>query len=718
MHRIMVVDDETIITMQLEKRLTSMGYEVSGAAFSGESAVDMAQRLRPDLILMDIVMPGQLDGIDAAEAIKAEQDIPVIFLTAYTDEQFIERAKHVEPFGYIVKPYHERELKAAIEVALYKKEVEQRLRESEERFRTVADFTYDWEYWIGPDGNHIYVSPSCERITGYGVDEFLNNPALLEAITHPDDRPIISRHFQEELESDEVLHYDFRIITRSGRESWISHFCQPAYSADGRFLGRRVSNRDTTKRKWAEEALRKSEERFKEMADLLPTVLCEMDMNLQVTYTNKIALETFGCSQDDIDVGINAMDWVHPDDREKAEKHIKRIIDQGVKFDSVEYRILSKDGSEIVALVTCAPMYRDGKLVGIRASMIDITEQKRLEARLLEARKMEAIATLAGGIAHDFNNALSVVNRNIELLKMDLADHENIDGYVESMLSSVRRMADLTNQFLAYAGGGKYTSKNISLSDFVKDIVPLIQRTIDPLVRVEKDLPDDISNIEADLTQMQMVLLAVIENAAEAIEGPGCIKITTRNEEIDEEFAEHHADLKPGRYVCLTAEDDGKGMDEKTRTRIFEPFFTTKCRGRGLGMAAVYGIVKNHGGWISVDSELGKGTVCHVYLPAVEGQAKEAKEQKTELARGRGTILVVQGQEGVMNTTRAILERVGYCVLGANSGMEAINIAKTFDGDIDLAILDIQLPDMRGKSAYTFIKDARPNLKVIVCSML
>lgn len=718
MPKTMIVDDEAIISMQLEKHLTTMGYEVIGAATSGEESIKMAKRLRPDLILMDIVMPGQLDGIDAAEAIKAEQDIPVIFLTSYAEEELIQRAKHVEPFGYIVKPYEERQLKAAMEVALYKKEIERRLRESEERFRTVADFTYDWEYWIGPDGNYIYVSPSCERVTGYGVNEFLNNSTLLEAITHPDDRPIISRHFQEALESDKVLHYDFRIITRSGRESWIGHSCQPVYDADGRFLGRRASNRDINKRKQAEEALRKSEERFKEMADLLPTIVCEMDMNLQVTYVNKVALETFGCSQDDIDVGINAMDWVHPDDREKAEKRIKQIIDQGVKLDSVVYRMLSKDGSEIVALVTCAPMYRDGKLVGIRASMIDITEQKRLEARLLEARKMEATATLAGGIAHDFNNALSVVSGNIELLKMDLADHENIDGYVEPMLNSVRRMADLTNQLLAYAGGGKYTSKNISLSDFVKDVVPLIQRTIDPLVRVEKDLADDIYNIEADPTQMQMVLSAVIENAAEAIEGPGCIKITTRNEETDEEFAEHHADLKPGRYVCLTVEDDGKGIDEETRTRIFEPFFTTKCRGRGLGMAAVYGIVANHDGCVWVESELGKGTVCHVYLSAVEVQEKEAKEQKTELARGTGTILVVQGQEGVMNTTRAILERLGYCVLGANSGMEAINIAKTFDGDIDLAILDIQLPDMRGKSAYTFIKEARPNLKVIVCSML
>ncbi len=220
---------------------------------------------------------------------------------------------------------------------------------------------------------------------------------------------------------------------------------------------------------------------------------------------------------------------------------------------------------------------------------------------------------------------------------------------------------------------------------------------------------------------MQMVLSAILANSNEAIEDAGLIRIAAENKDIDEDFTKEHPDLKPGSYVCLTIEDDGKGMDEETKNGIFEPFFTTKFQGRGMGMAAVYGIIKSHDGAITVDSEPGKGTAVRVYLPAISEESREQRRKaveqpEVEIAMGEGTILVIEDEELLVDLFRQILERLGYRVLLAETGKEAVEFAKTFDGQIDLALLDIKLPDMDGGRVYPLIMEARPDLKVIVCS--
>ena len=207
-----------------------------------------------------------------------------------------------------------------------------------------------------------------------------------------------------------------------------------------------------------------------------------------------------------------------------------------------------------------------------------------------------------------------------------------------------------------------------------------------------------------------------MNNSLEAIDGKGRIKIITSEEEVDEEFINHHPGLKPGPYVYLTVEDDGTGMDEETRRRVFEPFFTTKIQGRGLGMASAYGIIKNHDGWISVYSELGQGTVVRIYLPTVDFHVKEVKKPKIKPVKDGGTILVIEDDEIVLNVSRAMLEKMGYRVLEAKTGMDAVKTVKSFDGDIDLALLDVKLPDTEGDRLYPLIMKARPNLRVIVCS--
>jgi PAS domain S-box-containing protein len=351
------------------------------------------------------------------------------------------------------------------------------------------------------------------------------------------------------------------------------------------------------------------------------------------------------------------------------------------------------------------------------------SETKRLQTQVLESQIMEAIATLAGGVAHEFNNALMGIMGNIELLKMNFSEDEGIDKYLEAMKGSGHRMSRLTDQLLAYAQGGKYQPENLKLDDFVIETLPILGHDFSPTIRVETYFPKDITYIKADHTQMQMVLSAILANSNEAIEDEGLIKITAENKDLDEDFTKKYPglSLKPGPYVCLTIEDDGKGMDEETRSGIFEPFFTTKFQGRGMGMAAAYGIVKNHDGWISVDSELGKGTVVKIYLPAISAQSREqgakaGTQPEVELAMGEGTILVIEDEEPLVELFRQVLERLGYRVLQARTGKEAVELAKTFDGQIDLALLDIKLPDMDGGRVYPLIMEARPDLKVVVCS--
>jgi signal transduction histidine kinase/CheY-like chemotaxis protein len=343
-------------------------------------------------------------------------------------------------------------------------------------------------------------------------------------------------------------------------------------------------------------------------------------------------------------------------------------------------------------------------------------ERGRLERHLQNAQKMESIATLAGGIAHQFNNALSVIIGYIELLEMTLPVDIKMSKYIHPLKTSAQRMGNLTNQLLAYARGGKYQPKNISLSALVQDTLPLIKHNVDTATQMETDLADNVYHVNGDHVQLQTVLSAVVTNAAEAIESSGAIRITTANQEIDAEHANRSPGLKPGFYVCLTVEDNGKGMDADTSARVFEPFFTTKLQGRGLGMAAAYGIIKNHGGWIGIDSKLGEGTVARIYLPAVPRQETVPEESQAEPPAGTGTIMVVEDEEMLMEINRSILERIGYRVLEAKTGEEAIHIAKSYEGEIDLAILDMGLPDMEGRKVYKFIKECRPYLKVIVCS--
>jgi signal transduction histidine kinase/CheY-like chemotaxis protein len=343
-------------------------------------------------------------------------------------------------------------------------------------------------------------------------------------------------------------------------------------------------------------------------------------------------------------------------------------------------------------------------------------EKSRLSARLQQAQKMESIATLAGGVAHQFNNALAVIMGNLELIQMEELQNERIGLYIDPIGQAGQKMVQLTGQLLAYARGGKFQTQSIAAPAFVKETLRLVKHSIAPKVEIRTDLNKETDLIEVDLTQMQMLLAAILSNASEAMDGQGLISIRLNNTKIGQKACEDNPGLKPGNYVLLSITDNGRGMDEQTRERIFEPFFTTKFQGRGLGMAAVYGIVKKHGGFIYVDSVAGDGTTVSIYLKGTKSKPSVAEKVEAFEIQRSGTALIVEDEHLVMEVNRAIVEKLGYHVLEARTGKEAIALVKRYEGRIDFVLLDVILPDMDGSHIYPQLVEVRPEIKVIVCS--
>ena len=622
-------------------------------------------------------------------------------------------------FGEIITIDGEKRLLSIASDITDRKQAEEALRESENNLKQAQKVSHVGSWDLDVVTGTLYWSDETYRIYGFKPHEFVPTYEKFQAILHPEDHERVQKAVAAALSGATDYDIDFRFMRPDGQTGWIHCDGQVTHDGEGkpiRFFGTQI---DITERKQAEEALRENEAKYRRVSDNSPAVLYQFIMTpdgaFSFPYVSDAIVSIMGIPPEDVMKDPSKLlGMVHPEDQEMFREGIMKSAESLESF-PLTFRCM-KDGEVIwiEARGMPTPLTEGGMLWD--GFLLDITERKQMEEELLKAKKLESLGVLAGGVAHEFNNALMGVMGNIELLKMDLPEDERRDRYFEAMKDSSHRMSHLTDQLLAYAQGGKYQPKDLKLDDFVIQTLPILQHDLSPAVRLETHFSKDIPHIKADYAQMQMVLSAILANSNEAIEEEGLIRITAENEDLDEDFTKQYPGLKPGSYVCLTIEDDGKGMDEETKDGIFEPFFTTKFQGRGMGMAAVYGIVKNHDGRIYVESELGKGTTVRIYLPATEIEVEEPKKAEVEVIRGSGTILMIEDEDVVIEVTQAMLERLGYRVMVAKTGKDAIHITETFNGQIDLALLDIKLPDMEGGKVYPLIMEARPDLKVIVFS--
>ena len=473
---------------------------------------------------------------------------------------------------------------------------------------------------------------------------------------------------------------------------------------------------DITERKRTEEALRASEEKYRTVMESNPDPMVLYDVDGKVIYLNPAFTRVFGWSLEE-QAGKKMDSFVPEKNWPETKMMINKVAVSGETFSGVETRRYTKVGKTLNVSIS-GSCYRGNK-GNITASVInlrDITEQKRLEAQLQQSQKMEAIGALAGGIAHDFNNLLMGIQGRTSIILMHKDSSHPDFGHLREIEGYVGNAADLTKQLLGLARGGKYEVKPTDLNELIRKESRMFGRTKKEIVMREK-YEEDIWSVEIDRGQIQQVLLNLYINSWQAMPGSGNLYVETENVTLDENYVRPFS-VKPGRYVKISITDTGIGMDKAIQGKIFDPFFTTKemGRGTGLGLASAYGIIKNHGGFINVYSEKGHGSTFDIYLPASEKEVIEEKKPAGETLRGVETILFVDDEDMITETAEDLLELLGYNVLTAGSGKEAIEIYGENKEQIGIVILDMIMPDMSGGETHDRIKDINPKVKVLLSS--
>ena len=477
------------------------------------------------------------------------------------------------------------------------------------------------------------------------------------------------------------------------------------------------------KRRMAFEKMREQDEKYRLIIENIDEGFFEVDLAGNFTFFNNAVCRILGYSPEEL-IGMNNRQYTSAESAKRMFNTMNSIFQTGKPSKVNDFELMRRDGSAVTVELS-AYLMRDkaGNPVGFRGVVRDVSdkleaenEKHRLEFQLQQAQKMEAIGNLAGGIAHDFNNILMGMQGNASLMLLNLeTDHPHFEK-VKAIERYIESGAALTKQLLGFARGGKYEVR-------ATDINELIERTAHMFGRTKKEIRihthglTDIRNVEVDQSQIEQVLMNLFVNAWHAMPGGGDLSIETLDVEVDEAFVRPYR-IEAGPYVCISVSDTGTGMDRATQQRIFEPFFTTKelGRGTGLGLASAYGIVKNHGGFIEVESAPGKGAAFHIYLPATDKVIPDEIESIENLEMGTETILLVDDEQMIIEIGQEMLKALGYNVIPAMSGLEAIDMYQENGKAIDLVMLDMIMPEMSGGETFDRLKELDPDVKVLLCS--
>ena len=586
-------------------------------------------------------------------------------------------------------------------------------------YKLLAENIKDLIWIMDMNLNYTYISPSVEHIRGYTPEEAMQLP--LEQSTTPESLAKLMTTLEQELQTGAAGYenpsysqiVEFEVCCKNGSTIWMEGNMTFVRDASGKPVQIVGVAREISERKRAEQTSRKWTQIFESARWGVAVVTPDKYL---VELANPAFTALYGYTANDM-IGLSLMDLFPIPERGSAGHALADAAEDGHRrFESTQAR---SDGSTFPALLDVTTVKDDDDRISFFVIHTeDLSEHKRAEKAVRAAARMEATATLAGGISHDFNNIMMAVLGNASLARLELGDG-NIDS-ASRLLEEIERAAQkagaLSHQMLAYARGGKYQPRIMNLNDSVKDVLKVQERKFPRDLSFDVNLASDLACVSADPTQIAQLVLNLLTNAVEAVAEGGSVSITTGNETVDDSSSNRKPEQLPACYVTLTVSDTGTGMDEATMSRVFEPFFSTKDQGRGLGLAAVYGIVKHHDGHVSASSQKGRGAEFKVYLPAVEAQTNTRLPQKVQTCSGSETVLVVDDDDLVINATKGLLEHYGYHVLCASNGKEAVDLASSYEDEIQVAILDMGMPVMNGSDAFPLLMAAKPALKIIIAS--
>lgn len=596
-------------------------------------------------------------------------------------------------------------------------QIRRRLMESEQLFRLISENAADMIAVVDMEGRRLYNSKSYEHTLGYSPEE-LQRSSGFEQI-HPEDQERVRAASEEARRNGIGKTLEYRMRHKDGSWRVLESKASVIFSRAGVPANLVIVNRDVTERRRAIEALRLSEASFRSVVEDAPYGIYRADDGGHLLRVNPALQKMLEYSSEDelLHANLESTIFKRPDDF----RLMRETLHENAEFKDLEMEWRSKNGAPITVRCSGRRVTEPGGDSSYHELFAeDVTDKRALEARLRMAGKMEAIGRLSGGIAHDFNNLLGVMIGYGQLLGRKLPSGSPLSEFAVEIVDAGQRAAALTKQLLAFSRQQILTPTVLDLNALVSNMEKMLPRLIGEDITLSISLQPDVGRVKADRGQLEQVVMNLAVNARDAMPTGGALQIATTDCEIDEAYAHEHPGARPGSYVMLAVKDSGMGIDRETITHIFEPFFTTKelGKGTGLGLATVYGIVKQSEGYIWVDSEPNKGTEFQIFLPrvnepiAVRADLSPSKEESATT----GTILLVEDADPLRKLATSILEGRGFYVLAARSGQEALQLANEHAGPIHLLLTDVVMPGINGRVLAEKLHARRPATKVLYMS--
>ncbi len=614
----------------------------------------------------------------------------------------------------------ERKVRQLEETEKRRKKTEEALKASEAKLyeaQKMAGLGY-W-HWDIQTGKVVW-SEEVYKIFGQDPASFETTiDSILALSPWPEEQKRGEELMQKAMESQEKGEFDQKFLLPDGSIGYYHSTFQGSYDANGELVSMAGTVMDITKRKQAEEALRQSEERYRSLVEhTMDGYFISEIPSGRLIFLNQRICEIF---QYDMQEAVSQTIWdvIDPKQHDFIRKQLKVALQAtGPRHESYTLNAICKDGRKIRAEVSASIVQYNGQQV-LQGVLRDVTEREKLFRQLKQAQKMESIGRLAGGIAHDFNNMLGVILGRTEMMLLEMKPEAPNYANLKEIHSAAARSSDLTRQLLGFARQQTIAPKVLNLNENIDLALKLLRRIIGEDINLTWNPGADLWAVKIDPIQIDQILINLCLNARDAITRTGTIIVETANVDIGESYCAGHAEFKSGSWVRLTVSDDGCGIDKETQAHIFEPFFTTKDvgRGTGLGLATVYGIVKQNSGFIYVYSEPEMGTTVKIYLPRIpESVSKKTDDHTIAHHQGAETILLVEDEASLLDLSKMMLDRLGYTVLSAPTPEDAIDIARSYEDSIQLLVSDVVMPQMNGKELKRRIESIKPGIKALFVS--